>query len=239
MAFFIASATMLPPMPLDLGVLISGRGSNLQAILDAIAAGKLDARVALVISNRPGVQGLARAEAAGVPTLIVNHKEYGSRQEFDAAMVDALRRHGVSWIVLAGFMRIVTSVLLDAFPHRVINIHPSLLPAFPGVNAQAAALAHGARIAGCTVHLVDSGTDTGPILAQAAVPVVDGDTEESLSERILHREHQLLVHVLSAVAQDKLLVEAHEGKTRARLQGLPMALGVEQVSLDQPHEATT
>lgn len=232
-------ATMRQPMPLDLGVLISGRGSNLQAILDAIAIGKLDARVRLVISNRPGVQGLSRAEAAGVPTCVVNHKDYGSRQAFDAAMVETLRRHGASWIVLAGFMRIVTAELLDAFPHRVINIHPSLLPAFPGVNAQAAALAYGVRIAGCTVHLVDAGTDTGPILAQAAVPVLEGDTEESLSERILQREHELLVHVLSALAQDKLIVETHEGKTRARLTSLPMALGVADVVPGKPHEGTT
>lgn len=236
MAFSIASATMLAPMPLDLGVLISGRGSNLQAILDAIGTGRLDARVRLVISNRPGVQGLTRAEAAGVPTCVVNHKDFSSRQTFDAAMVDSLRNHNVSWVVLAGFMRIVTPVLLDAFPQRVINIHPSLLPAFPGVNAQAAALAHGARITGCTVHLVDPGMDTGPTLAQAAVPVIDGDTEDSLSERILEREHQLLVHVLSAIAQDKLVVETHDGRSRARLQGVPMALGLEQVLSAKPHD---
>jgi phosphoribosylglycinamide formyltransferase-1 len=239
MAFSIASATMRPPMPLDLGVLISGRGSNLQAILDAIATRTLDARVRLVISNRSGVQGLARAEAAGVPTCVVNHKDFSSRQAFDAAMVETLRSHGASWIVLAGFMRIVTPVLLDAFPRRVINIHPSLLPAFPGVNAQAAALAAGVRISGCTVHLVDAGMDTGPMLAQAAVPVIDGDTEESLSERILEREHQLLVHVLNAIAQDKLVVETREEKLHARLKGLPMALGVEQVLSGKPHEGAT
>lgn len=226
-------------MPLDLGVLISGRGSNLQAILDATASGKLDARVRLVISNRPGALGLARAEAAGVPTCVVNHKDFAGRQDFDAAMVDTLRKHDVSWVVLAGFMRIVTPVLLDAFPSRVVNIHPSLLPAFPGVNAQAAALAHGARITGCTVHLVDAGTDTGPILAQAAVPVLHGDTEASLSERILQREHELLVHVLSAIAQDKLVVEVVNNKPHARLVDLPMALGVEHVSLEKPNEGST
>jgi phosphoribosylglycinamide formyltransferase-1 len=226
-------------MPLDLGVLISGRGSNLQAILDATASGRLDARVRLVISNRAGVQGLARAEAAGVPTCIVNHKDFATRQDFDAAMVDTLRKHDVSWVVLAGFMRIVTPVLLDAFPYRVVNIHPSLLPAFPGVNAQAAALAHGARISGCTVHLVDAGTDTGPILGQAAVPVLHGDTEASLSERILQREHELLVHVLSAIAQDKLVVEVVNNKPLARLVDVPMALGVEQVSFAKPTEGST
>lgn len=226
-------------MPLDLGVLISGRGSNLQAILDATASGRLDARVRLVISNRAGVQGLARAEAAGVPTCVVNHKDFATRQDFDAAMVDTLRKHDVSWVVLAGFMRIVTPVLLDAFPYRVVNIHPSLLPAFPGVNAQAAALAHGARISGCTVHLVDAGTDTGPILGQAAVPVLHGDTEASLSERILQREHELLVHVLSAIAQDKLVVEVVNNKPHARLVDVPMALGVEQVSFAKPTEGST
>ena len=241
MAFPALSATMPTPMPLDIGVLISGRGSNLQAILDAIAAGTLDARVRLVISNRPGAQGLARAEAFGVPTCVVSHKDFDSRQAFDAAMVDALRSKGASWIVLAGFMRIVTPVLLDAFPYRVINIHPSLLPAFPGVSAQAAALAHGVRIAGCTVHLVDSGTDTGPILAQAAVPVLDDDTEASLSERILCREHELLVHVLSAIARGKLVVEPRHGdvRIRARLGGLPAALGVEHVSLGKRTEDST
>lgn len=203
-------------MTLDLGVLISGRGSNLQAILDAIADGRLDATVRLVVSNKPGVLGLARAEAAGVPTKVLSHKDYPDRASFDAAMVAALAPAGVQWIVLAGFMRIVTNVLLDAFPSRVINIHPSLLPSFPGVSAQAQALARGVRISGCTVHLVDSGTDTGPILGQAAVPVLAGDTEETLSERILVREHQLLVHVLSAISTGNL--------------DLPMALGVESLS---------
>jgi phosphoribosylglycinamide formyltransferase 1 len=174
-----------------------------------------------------------------VPTCVVNHKEFASRQAFDAAMAETLLQHGVSWVVLAGFMRIVTPVLLDAFPHRVINIHPSLLPAFPGVNAQAAALAYGVRIAGCTVHLVDAGTDTGPILAQGAVPVVDGDTEESLSARILHREHEILVHVLDAIAQNKLVVEVHEGKPRARLLGQTSALGVQEMPHDKPTEAST
>jgi len=195
-------------MTLDLGVLISGRGSNLQAILDAIADGRLDARVRTVISNRASAPGLARATQAGVPTRVLSHKDYPDRQSFDAALVAALREAGVAWVVLAGFMRIVTNVLLDAFPSHVINIHPSLLPAFPGVSAQAQALAHGVKISGCTVHLVDPGTDTGPILAQAAVPVLEGDTEESLSERILEREHTLLVHVLAAIAAGKPIAGA-------------------------------
>ncbi|MDC3952719.1 phosphoribosylglycinamide formyltransferase [Polyangium jinanense] len=217
-------------MTLDLGVLISGRGSNLQAILDAIAAGKLDARVRLVISNRPSAQGLDRAREAGVPTVVISHKDHPDRASFDAALVAALQQAGASWVVLAGFMRIVTSVLLDAFPGRVINIHPSLLPAFPGVSAQAQALAHGVRITGCTVHLVDVGTDTGPILAQAAVPVLPDDTEERLSTRILAREHALLVHVLAAIAAGHLTVHppaTAAARPRVELVGVPGALGVE------------
>lgn len=217
-------------MTLDLGVLISGRGSNLQAILDAIAEGRLDARVRVVISNRASALGLERAKQAGVPTRVLSHKDYADRQAFDAALVEALREAGASWVVLAGFMRIITSVLLDAFPNRVINIHPSLLPAFPGVSAQAQALAHGVKISGCTVHLVDPGTDTGPILAQAAVPVVETDTEESLSERILAREHDLLVHVLSAIAAEKLVVDrSAAGSPRARLDGTATAFFGENV----------
>jgi len=216
-------------MTLDLGVLISGRGSNLQAILDAIADGRLDARVRVVISNREGAQGLERAERASVPTRVVKHKDYPDRPSFDAALVRALEEAGVTWVVLAGFMRIVTDVLLDAFPGRVINVHPSLLPAFPGVSAQAQALAHGARISGCTVHLVDTGTDTGPILGQAAVPVLPSDTEEDLSARILAREHELLVHVLSAIAEGKLVATPSSvpgGRGRVELVGAAHALGV-------------
>ncbi len=217
-------------MTLDLGVLISGRGSNLQAILDAIAKGELDARVRIVISNRAGAPGLARAEAAGVPTKVLSHKDHPDRASFDAALARELGQAGATWVVLAGFMRIVTDVLLDAFPGRVLNIHPSLLPAFPGVSAQAQALAHGVRITGCTVHLVDAGTDTGPILAQAAVPVQVGDTEESLSARILAREHELLVHVLAAIAAGNLTVlpaAAPSGRPRVELAGASFALGVE------------
>lgn len=214
---------------LDLGVLISGRGSNLQAILDAIAAGQLDARVRLVVSNRPDVEGLARAERAGVPTCVISHKDFKDRAGFDAAVATALAEAGATWVVLAGFMRLLTSTLLDAFPHRVINIHPSLLPAFPGVDAQQQALAHGVRITGCTVHLVDAGTDTGPILAQAAVPVLDGDDREALAARVLGFEHALLVRVLSWVAEGRLEVSPSEvpgGRAHAKIAGVTPALGL-------------
>jgi len=215
---------------MDLGVLISGRGSNLGAILDAIAAGELAARVRLVVSNKADAAGLARAEAAGVATRVIPHGAYPDRAAFDGAIVAALREAGASHVVLAGFMRIVTPVLLDAFPHRVINIHPSLLPAFPGVDAQAQALAYGARVTGCTVHLVDSGTDTGPILAQAAVAVREGDTRDTLAERILAHEHALLVRALGWIAAGKVEVIAREaGRPMVRVRGERTAFGVDEL----------
>lgn len=187
-----------------LGVLVSGSGSNLQAILDAVAAGTLHAKVGVVISNVATAGGLDRARKAFVPAVVVDHKLHASRELFDAAVVDVLRAHGVDCVVLAGFMRIVTPVLLDAFPARVVNIHPALLPAFPGTHAQAQALAYGVRVSGCTVHLVDAGMDTGPILAQATVPVLESDDETALRERILVEEHRLLPEVLGWIADDRV-----------------------------------
>jgi phosphoribosylglycinamide formyltransferase-1 len=216
-------------MTIDLGVLISGRGSNLGAILDAIAAGALDARVRVVISNKAGAGGLEIARAAGVPTVVIPHGAHPDRASFDAALVAALREAGAACVVLAGFMRLVTPVLLDAFPYRVVNIHPSLLPAFPGVDAQAQALAYGARITGCTVHLVDAGTDTGPVLAQAAVPVLAGDDRDALAARILAREHELLVLALGWLAQGLVEIEAGAPGKRpiVRVRGAATALGIE------------
>jgi phosphoribosylglycinamide formyltransferase-1 len=198
---------------IDLGVLISGRGSNLQAILDAVSAGALDARVRVVISNRPDAAGLDRARAAGVPAKVIDHKAHPDRESFERALVIALRDARVEWVVLAGFMRILTAAFLGAFPNRVVNIHPSLLPAFPGVDAQAQALAYGVRITGCTVHLVDEGVDHGPILAQTAVPVLAADTRGALAERLLVSEHGLLVSTLQSIArgQLELLAPTHEG----------------------------
>lgn len=205
---------------LDLGVLISGRGSNLKAILDAIADGALDANVRVVVSNRPDVKGLEIAARAGVKAVVLPHRAYADRASFDAALVAELKQAGVSWVVLAGFMRIVTHVLLDAFPQRVINVHPSLLPAFPGVDAQAQALAYGVKVTGCTVHLVDAGTDTGPIIAQTSVPVLESDTRDDLADRILASEHKTLVSVLRAVAAGRLSVEPGPVRARVRLREL-------------------
>ena len=204
--------------PLVLGVLVSGSGTNLQAVIDAVATGRLRATIGVVLSNVATAKALDRARAAGITTVVVDHKAHASRASFDAAVVDVLRGNDVSCVVLAGFMRLVTATLLDAFPQRVVNIHPSLLPAFPGVHAQAQALAYGVRVSGCTVHLVDAGTDTGPILAQAAVPVRDGDTEATLRDRILVEEHQLLPEVLQWLADDRVTVVTDGGgRPRVRI----------------------
>ena len=157
---------------ITLGVLVSGTGTNLQAIVDAIASHALDARIGVVVSNVPEAGALKRARDAGVKTVVVDHAQYSDRRAFDAAVVEALRAHGVDLVVLAGFMRLLTDVLLDAYPMRIVNVHPALLPAFPGLHAQKKAFDYGVRVSGCTVHLVDAGTDTGPIVAQTAVPVL-------------------------------------------------------------------
>ncbi|AKT36124.1 phosphoribosylglycinamide formyltransferase [Chondromyces crocatus] len=215
--------------PLDLGVLVSGRGSNLQAILDAVAEGRLDARVRVVISNQADVEALSRAERAGVPTRVVSHRAFADRAGFDAALVSALREAGASWVVLAGFMRLLTPTFLEAFPDRVVNIHPALSPSFPGVDAQQQALDHGVKLTGCTVHLVDAGTDTGPILAQAVVPVLDGDDRAQLGARLLEMEHALLVQALGWIAEGRLELvpsAAPGGRTRARFAGVVPVLGL-------------
>lgn len=199
--------------PLVLGVLVSGSGTNLQAIIDAVAAGRLGAKIGVVVSNVASAKALDRARAAGIETAVVDHKAYPTREAFDAAVVEVLRAHAVGCVVLAGFMRLVTPVLLGAFQNRVVNIHPALLPAFPGVHAQAQALAYGVRVTGCTVHFVDTGVDTGPIIAQSTVPVLDDDTEDSLRERLLAKEHELLPAVLQWIAEGRVeVVPGAEGR---------------------------
>jgi phosphoribosylglycinamide formyltransferase-1 len=200
----------------NLGVLISGRGSNLGAVLQAVASGAIPARVSVVVSNKAGVGGLDRAHQAGVPTRVVPHGDYPDRAAFDAALVAALREADVDLVVLAGFMRLLTPTLLSAFPDRVINIHPALLPAFPGVDAQSQALAYGARITGCTVHFVDAGTDTGPIIAQTAVPIFDDDDHDALAARLLHEEHALLVRAIRWIAEGRVEVVRGDAKAGAR-----------------------
>jgi phosphoribosylglycinamide formyltransferase-1 len=182
-----------------IAVLISGRGSNLQSIIDAIAAGTLDATIAVVISNRAGAQGLARARDAGIEALFLNPKDFPDRDAYDRAIVEALRARDVTLVCLAGFMRLIGAPLLDAFPQRILNIHPSLLPSFRGLDAQRQALEHGVRVSGATVHLVTSQLDDGPIVLQAAVPVREDDSVETLSARILIEEHRIYPEAIGLV----------------------------------------
>ena len=173
-----------------LGVLISGRGSNLQALIDAIAGRRLDASIALVISNHADAAGLERARAAGIEAICLPHRQYATRDDYDRALATELQARDVGLVCLAGFMRLVGGPLIEAFPNRILNIHPSLLPAFPGLDAQRQAIEHGVKVSGVTVHLVTAELDGGPIVVQRAVPVVTGDTPESLSARILEEEHR-------------------------------------------------
>ena len=190
-----------------LGVLASGSGSNLQAILDGSASGKVPAQVGVVICNVPGARALQRAEAARVPAMLLDHKQFASRDDYDRAVVAELRRHRVDLVCLAGFMRLIGPVLLNEFHNKILNIHPSLLPAFPGLHAVRQALAARVRVSGCTVHVVDQGTDSGPILIQAAVPVLDGDTEETLAARILQQEHRCYPRAIALWAQGRVQID--------------------------------
>ncbi|HET9451429.1 MAG TPA: phosphoribosylglycinamide formyltransferase [Aggregicoccus sp.] len=197
---------------LRLGVLVSGSGSNLQALLDACAQAGFPAEVAVVVSNKPQAFALERARKAGVPTRVLEHKAFADREAFDAALLAALREAGVELVCLAGFMRLLGKAFIDAYAGRILNVHPSLLPSFPGLHAQAQALQRGVKVAGCTVHFVDSGTDTGPIIAQAAVPVLPGDDEAALTARILVEEHRLYPLAVRLVASGAVTLEA--GRTR-------------------------
>jgi len=190
-----------------IGVLISGRGSNLQALIDAVAKGTLDARIAVVISNKAGAAGLERARAAGIEALVLDHRGLASRDDFDRALATHLQARQVSLVCLAGFMRLIGPPLLEAFPHAILNVHPSLLPAFPGVDAQRQALDHGVALTGATVHLVTGELDGGPIVVQSAVPVRDDDTPETLSARILVEEHRIYPEAVRIILDGRWRVE--------------------------------
>jgi phosphoribosylglycinamide formyltransferase-1 len=205
---------------LELGVLASGTGSNLQAIIDAISDGTLNARIRIVIANVCEALALQRAAKAGIATAVIPHAQFASRSEFDAAIAQALDQAGAEWVVLAGFMRVLTPEFLKKFQRRVLNIHPALLPAFPGVHAQKKAFEYGVKVAGCTVHFVDEGVDSGPIIAQRAVAVLDDDNADTLEKRILEQEHLLYVDVLRWLAADRIRWEQGPGE-RTKIAILP------------------
>jgi len=183
----------------NIGVLISGRGSNLQAIIDAIRDGRLEARLAVVISNRADAYGLERARAAGIDTLVRDHKAWPSREAYESVLVEDLRARNVDLVCLAGFMRLLGATFVNAFPSRILNIHPALLPSFPGLHAQRQAIEHGVKISGATVHFVTTDLDAGPIILQSSVPVFDTDTEDTLSARILEAEHRIYPEAIQRV----------------------------------------
>jgi len=190
----------------SIGVLISGSGTNLQAIIDAIEAGKLDAKIEVVLSNKEDAQGLARAQKHGISTEILNHKNFASREAYDEAVVSLLRGRGVELVVLAGFMRLLSPVFVKAYSNRIMNIHPALLPAFPGLNVQQKAVEHGVRFSGCTVHFVNEECDEGPIIIQAVVPVFADDSGDALAARILEQEHRIYPRAIQLFAEGRLKV---------------------------------
>jgi phosphoribosylglycinamide formyltransferase-1 len=191
---------------LSIGILISGSGTNLQSIIDAIEAKKLDAKIAVVLSNKGDAYGLVRAKNHGIPTEVLDHKGYPSREAYDQAVVDLLRQRGVELVVLAGFMRLLSPEFIKAYSNRIMNIHPALLPSFPGLHVQKKAVEHGVRFAGCTVHFVNEECDEGPIIIQAVVPVFPDDSEESLAARILKQEHRIYPRAIQLYAERRLHV---------------------------------
>ena len=195
---------------LRVGVLASGGGTNLQAIIDRCQDGSIDAEIAVVITNNPGAGALDRADKAGIPTLCINHRDFSQREDFDKAVVGALQDSGVELVVLAGFMRIITQTFIDAYPNRIINIHPALLPAFAGLHVQQQAIDYGARFSGCTVHFVDGGVDTGPIIIQAVVPIHPEDTADNLAARILEQEHKIYPRAIQLISEGRVHVAGRQ-----------------------------
>ena len=193
-----------------LGVLCSGRGTDLQSIIDAIGRGEVDAEIAVVLTDKPEAFALQRAERAGIKAVCVNRKQYEDREPFEEALIAELEAAGVTLVVLAGFMRILTPVFVRHFAGRIMNIHPALLPSFPGAHAHRDVLAYGVKVSGCTVHFVDEGTDSGPIILQAAVPVLDGDTEETLGARVLEQEHVIYPQAIQLYCEGRLQVDGRQ-----------------------------
>lgn len=190
-----------------LGVLCSGRGTDLQSIIDAIGRGEVDATIGVVLTDKPDAYALERAKKAGIKAVCVNRKEYGDRESFEKVLVEELHAAGVTLVVLAGFMRILTPYFVRSFPGHIMNIHPALLPSFPGAHAHRDVLTYGVKVSGCTVHFVDEGTDSGPIILQRAVPVLDDDTEETLGARVLEQEHIIYPQAVQLFCEGRLKVE--------------------------------
>ena len=193
-----------------LGVLCSGRGTNLQSILAAVESGDISAPVGVVLTDKPDAKALERAEKAGIPHFCVDRKQYTDKQTFEEALVEKLREHGVTLVILAGFMRILSPYFVHAFPGRILNIHPSLLPSFGGAHAHRDVLAYGVKVSGCTIHFVDEGMDSGPIILQTAVPVLDSDDEDTLAARVLEQEHKLYPKAISLFLNGKLKIEGRK-----------------------------
>ena len=189
-----------------LGVLASGRGSDLQSIIDAVEKGQIKAKIGVVLTDKPNVMALERAEKAGIPAICIDRKQYADRDEFEHKLVDELRKHGVTLVILAGFMRILSPYFVNEFKNCIMNIHPSLLPSFGGAHAHRDVLAYGVKVSGCTVHFVDEGMDSGPIIMQVAVPVLDDDTEETLAARVLEQEHIVYPKVIELYLAGKIHV---------------------------------
>lgn len=221
-------------MALPIAVLVSGSGSNLQALIDRVESGALEARIALVLSNKPDAYGLERARKHGIPALCIPHREYADRTEFDRAMIRAIREAGAQAVVLAGFMRMLTPEFLQAFAGRVLNIHPALLPSFPGVHGQRDAAEYGVTLAGCTVHFVDELMDHGEVVIQAAVPAYPDDDGQSLGERILACEHRILPQAVQWLAQGRIQVEGR--KVRVAPANVPKAAPPANALVNPPLE---
>jgi phosphoribosylglycinamide formyltransferase-1 len=209
--------------PLRLGILASGTGTNFESIADAIAAGRVDATVRVVICNREGAAVIEKARALSIETVVIPHREHSDRQAFEAAVVETLTAHGVELVVMAGFDRLVTATLLESFPQRVINIHPALLPAFKGLDAQGQAFEYGARITGATVHIVDEHMDHGPIVVQAAVPIYGDDDAEAVRQRILAQEHAIYPFAIQLFAEGRVEVEGRRVRIRGEAAPAPDA----------------
>ncbi|MBQ8665032.1 MAG: phosphoribosylglycinamide formyltransferase [Mailhella sp.] len=194
-------------MTIKLGILASGSGTNAQAMIDAVESGRLDAKICIIIANRPGAKVLERAAKHGIPHLCIDHKEFADRESFDLRMVEELKKAGVDTVALAGYMRLVTPAVLDAFPNRVLNIHPAILPSFPGTHGARDAWEYGAKFSGCTVHVVNPVMDGGPIIVQAILPVRQDEDDEQLLDRIHVFEHRIYVQALQWLAEGRLHLE--------------------------------